>query len=344
MKKVKQTKLRDILRKVGIANVARKMGLSFQSVDAWKKVDGIPQRRVLKLSEVLDEDPLLLQSMVSPITYKVQRVVKTPEALDTVLAAFHGEPYEIKPPLTAKSLSSILTTYGDKTPLMVDTMKKLLRRELTNKQAAERLGISERAVYGLRARYGMKASVYRVKVERPLGPYKLNAIKVPKYIKPIIEGVASKVEVVKKVGVPDRTISRYLAKALNGYTLKQLAHWPQSFRMAFAYEIEHGLPRLVPHWVEKVAKQGWKPPKHVGNLEPVTDWRLITTKRMLFCILNGEMDVKELAELRGADPIILHKLFDMELKHLDLTFSQVIKLSMWHQIAVMDMLRMSGRL
>lgn len=37
------------------------------------------------------------------------------------------------------------------------------------------------------------------------------------------------------------------------------------------------------------------------------------------------------------------KLFDMELKHLDLTFSSVMNMSVWHQEAVADMLRMSGK-
>lgn len=55
------------------------------------------------------------------------------------------------------------------------------------------------------------------------------------------------------------------------------------------------------------------------------------------------LTVQELAQARGGEAIALVKLFGMELKHLDLTFSSVMNMSVWHQGAVADMLRMSGK-
>ena len=55
------------------------------------------------------------------------------------------------------------------------------------------------------------------------------------------------------------------------------------------------------------------------------------------------LTVHELAQARGGEATVLVKLFDMELKHLDMTFSSVMSMSVWHQEAVADMLRMSGK-
>ena len=63
---------------------------------------------------------------------------------------------------------------------------------------------------------------------------------------------------------------------------------------------------------------------------------------MLIAVLIGEFSVKDLAALRGGEPTVLVKLFDMELAHLNLTMSQVLGMSIWHQMCVADMLRMSG--
>ena len=54
----------------------------------------------------------------------------------------------------------------------------------------------------------------------------------------------------------------------------------------------------------------------------------------------GEFSVKDLAALRGGEPTVLVKLFDMVLAHLNLTMSQVLGMSIWHQMCVADMLRM----
>ena len=72
------------------------------------------------------------------------------------------------------------------------------------------------------------------------------------------------------------------------------------------------------------------------------NWREATVKRMLIAVLLGESTVKDLAALRGGEPSVLVKLFDMELAHLNLTMSQALGMSIWHQMCVADMLGMSG--
>ena len=76
-------------------------------------------------------------------------------------------------------------------------------------------------------------------------------------------------------------------------------------------------------------------------LSSVENWREATVKRMLIAVLMGEFSVRDLAALRGGEPAVLVKLFDMELAHLNLTMSQVLSMSIWHQMCVADMLRMS---
>ena len=68
--------------------------------------------------------------------------------------AYRGEPYEIKPPLTAHSLKKTLETYGDRIPLVVVTLKQLLNREIGVADAAKTLGLRVVSVHSLRARYG----------------------------------------------------------------------------------------------------------------------------------------------------------------------------------------------
>lgn len=95
--------------------------------------------------------------------------------------------------------------------------------------------------------------------------------------------------------------------------------------------------------MKKCKEQGWSFGKSRGPLPPVVSWREASVKRMLIAVLTGELTVQELAQARGGEATVLVKLFDMELKHLDLTFSSVMNMSVWHQEAVADMLRMSGK-
>ena len=86
------------------------------------------------------------------------------------------------------------------------------------------------------------------------------------------------------------------------------------FRTAYAHEIAENLPRIVPEWVKKCRTQGWSLRDAQATLPPVTDWRHATTKRMLICILNDEMEVNELASRRGGEALILAKLFDRKVR------------------------------
>ena len=54
---------------------------------------GVPVRRVLKLSEVLDIEPVTLFSLVKPINVKPKRVIKTPECIETLIKAYNGEDF-----------------------------------------------------------------------------------------------------------------------------------------------------------------------------------------------------------------------------------------------------------
>lgn len=341
--KLKQPKLSDLMRKYGISRLAKKMGVSAVAVSTWVKLDTVSQRKALSVAVALDQDPLFIQSFVKPITYETKKIVKDPSAYDTILAAYYGKPYEIKPPMTERSLLQILNKWGDKVPLLIESLRKVITGDLNVKGIAKILGMGTQEAYDLMSRYGVPASKYRVKKQKEPGHYTLVQRKVPKYVKAIIEGTMTRSQVIKETGISSSTIYRYVSEALNGYTLYNLTWWPASFRFAYAHEIDKGLPRLVPHWVKMCNENGWKRIEDFQGLGTIDNWRLVTTRRLLMAVLFGEISVNELAQLRDTEPALLHKLFDRELAHLGLTAKQAFNMSIWHQYAIMDMLRMSEK-
>ena len=59
-------KLGPLIAVKGITEVARLMKVSVRTVRNWLEVDGVPVRRVLKLSEVLDVEPVTLFPWSNP--------------------------------------------------------------------------------------------------------------------------------------------------------------------------------------------------------------------------------------------------------------------------------------
>ena len=114
------------------------MKVSVRTVRNWLEMDGVPVRRVLKLSEVLDIEPVTLFSLVKPINVKPKRVIKTPECIETLIKAYNGEDFTIMAPLTARSLTKTLRYYGDRVPILVDTLLKLHTKDMDVTQAADK--------------------------------------------------------------------------------------------------------------------------------------------------------------------------------------------------------------
>ena len=341
--KLKQPKLADLIRKYGMSKLAKKMGVSAVSVSTWVKLDTVSQRKALSVAVALDQDPMFVQSFVKPITYETKRIVKDPSAYDTILNAYYGKPYEIKPPLTERSLLQILNKWGDKVPLLIESLLKITKNEIKAKDLAQTLNMGVQEAYDLMKRYGVPASKYRVKVKKDIGPYIRIRKTIPKYIKAVIEGTMTRKKAIEEANVSPSTFHRHLSSALNGFTLYNLMSWPGSFRFAYAHEIDKDLPRLVPHWVKMCQQNGWTRIEDFQGLGTIDNWRLVTTRRLLMAVLFGEISVNELAQLRDTEPAILHKLFDRELAHLGLTSKQAFNMSIWHQYAIMDMLRMSEK-
>lgn len=177
---------------------------------------------------------------------------------------------------------------------------------------------------------------------KPLGKYKLSAIKHRELSLKVIAGQVGLLDVTEKHGVAWRTLLRYVQSDLDGLQLRTVQMWSSAFRLALAHEIEHELPKTSLQWVQKCKTQGWGFGKEQKPLPSVENWREATVKRMLIAVLLGELTVKDLAALSGGEPTVLVRLFDMELAHLNLTMSQVLGMSIWHQMCVADMLRMSG--
>lgn len=149
----KGSRLGPFIAKVGITETARQLGLSVSTVRRWIESDAVPWAHIPKLARIVDEDIPTLLPLGGVVKAQPKRLKKTPEALDTLEKAYRGEPYEIKPPLTAVSLNKTLKIYGDRVPLLVATLKAFINREMTVKQATEALGIKDVTLHQLRGRY-----------------------------------------------------------------------------------------------------------------------------------------------------------------------------------------------
>lgn len=208
-------------------------------------------------------------------------------------------------------------------------------------KAAEVLGITKQSVHGLRARYGLKPGIQKKKT-KPLGRYKQNAVKNREVSLAVISGRMFVTEAVKKYVVALRSLHRYIKADLVDFGLNELSHWPGSLRMALANEVEHDLDRISVRWFNLYKHSGWSQ-ANIKPLQPISDWRHVTVRRLLVTALIDGTSLKDIADARGGEPEVIRRLFDSELAHLGTNFSQLSQMSVFHQLAAAELLQMSGR-
>jgi ParB-like chromosome segregation protein Spo0J len=324
------SKLSDYTHKP--SEVARKLGLSVTAIGNWIKHNAVPPKRVIALANALDVEIHELLIFAERKSTPVKTLKKERSDLDALLAAYEGRPYTSALPDSA--IKTILTHWGDRLPLMVETLKALDARALSPKDAAERLGLGLSTVHNLRRRYGMAPGSIKAKPKAD-GRYKLTAKKARPVALDIIKGRMSVVKAAETSGISKRTLHRYVERVLRPQTLNEISAWSPSFRSALAWEIDKKMPRHAVAWRKWAESRHLLLTKTQKRSMPVKSWREASLRRMLIAYLNGEISLEELAQERGGDAAVIEGLFRAELARMNM---EPLTLSLHHQAAVAEIL------
>jgi hypothetical protein len=325
-----EKRVSDFIKKP--ADTARKMGVSVTAVGNWVKRNAIPPKRVIQLANALDVEIHELLPFAQHASEPVKTLRKTREDLDALLAAYEGR--ECQCSLPESAMRTILTHWGERLPLMVDTLKRLDDKEISIAQAMETLGVARGTLMNLRARYGI-APGPRKAAKKPEGPYKQTTKKARRLAIEVIAGRKTAVGASETGEVSLRTLHRHIEDLLRPQTLNEISHWSRSFRAALAWEVEKGLPRHSVEWRKWAEDRNLALKKKMPKLAVVTNWREATFRRMLIAFLSGEMTLEERALARGGEQSVLMDRFRVELAQMGM---DPLKLSYHHQAAVAEII------
>lgn len=262
----------------------------------------------------------------------VKTLQKQRSDLDALLSAYKGRPYTSTLPDSA--IKTILTHWGDRLPLMVETLRALDDHQLGPKDATERLGVSLSTVHNLRRRYGLAPGPLKAKPKTE-GRYKLTAKRAQPLTLDIINGRMSVVKAAEVSGISKRTLHRYVEEVLRPQTLNEISAWSPSFRSALAWEIDKKTTRHSVAWRKWAEARNLLLTKNPKRLMPVKDWRTAPMRRMLIAYLNDELSLEEMAHARGGEAAVLEGLFRAELARMNM---DPMSLSLYHQAAVAEIL------
>lgn len=312
------------------AETARKMGVSATAVGNWIKRNAVPPKRIIHLANALDVEIGELLPFAQHASEPVKTLKKTRSDLDTLLAAYEGREYTSALPDSA--IKTILTHWGDRLPLMVNTLKRLDDKEITIAQAMETLGVARGTLMNLRARYGT-APGPRKAAKKPEGPYKQTTRKARMLALEVIAGRKTAVGASETGEVSLRTLHRHVDALIAPLKQNEISHWSRSFRAALAWEVERGAIKYSLAWRKWAEDRNLVLKKKPTRLPAVKNWREATFRRMLVAYLSGEMTLEELATARGGDEAVLMDRFKIELAQLGM---DPLKLSYHHQAAVAE--------
>ena len=311
--------LKDII--TNKAALARALGMAESTVWNWVNLNAIPPRHVIKVANALDVEihvllPFAERKSAPPRVFK-----KNISDLDALLAAYRGEPYVGRLPEHAAKL--VLVTWGDRFPLLYDTLTALSKGEITSKEAQERLGVAKSTLAGLRRRYGVVLPA-AVKVKKPLGRYKEMASRRKDPVLGVISGRMSVVEAAQKHEISLRTLHRYIAEVLEPRKLNEISHWSRNFRAALAWEIDHAGfastngASTPEKWRQWTSSRALILPKRPVWPKVGEDLHKVSLRRLLILWLLDEMSLEEIAVRRGGPETVLEELFRGELRQMDM--------------------------
>lgn len=340
-------KLNALIESKGIAALAREMSVAVNTVRAWRDRGYVPASRLVDFCNALDID-LDLNLSIRPDNARqsAKTVVKPPETLATLVEVQRGNlSIEEASEQLGVSETALTVAYAQNEHrlfLLYSTLTAFSEGCIDATQAAKALDVTKTQVYYLMRTYGVP------KPKRESKPKKVGRttkIK-PSYEKLALDVIAGRTNAKRAAEdhpeIALRSLHRYVKRYLQDLSLTELAHWPKSFRIALAQELEQGSPKLVEKWVEFANKHGLVLEKRVRRLPEVKNWREVDAKRMLVAVLQGEATLQEIAQLRRGSEIALRDMFNGVLKSLGVRYAEVAGLPVVHQMALGDLLIMLG--
>lgn len=320
--------LKDLIP--NISKVAREVGVSATTVRNWMELNAIPPKRVIAVANALDVEIPELLEFAKRATKPPQIVQKTENDIDTLLAAYEGRPYTSN--LSPRSIRNVLERWGQRLPLLCQTLKDLRDRKISVQEASDRLQITKSAVNNLRVRYGI-APGRRKADPKPLGPTKRTAKIAVKHCLDVIAGRKTARKASLDSGIPLRTLHRHIEPLLDGLSLNEISHWSPSFRLALAWETEKKHVRETVRWRKWAQDRGIVLSRKQTWPNPPKSWREAPMRRLLACWLAEELSLEELAVARGGEPSVLEGLFKAELDRMGMN---PLGLSIHHRTAVAE--------
>ena len=316
--------LRDLVKNQ--AALARDVGVSTQTVRNWLELNAIPPRRIIDVANALGVE----LTELLPFAQKTYKPVSTkPKTLDDLRLILEGNHDPNDP-----SAQRIKGTWGERLPLLYETLVRLQAKKITIKEAAEILGITKSAIHNIRKRYGTAPGSLKA-AKKPEGRYALTAKEARKLALDVIAGRKTARSAAQGAKISLRTLHRHIEDALRPLYLNEISHWSKNFRLALAYEIEKNLPKHSPMW------RKWAEERHLLlKKSPVwpkspKNWREVSIRRVIIAILSGEHTVTELAAMRGGEPHILMEHVERELRQMDMP---ALSLTIHHQAAAAEII------
>lgn len=316
--------LRDLVKNQ--AALARDVGVSVQTVRNWLDLNAIPPRRVIAVANALDVE----LTELLPFAQKTYKPVRTkPKTLDDLRAVLEGN-YDPDDP----SAQRIKGTWGDRIPLLYQTLTRLQNKEITVTEAAEILGITKGAVHNIRKRYGTAPGPIKG-ARRPEGRYKLGAKEARKLTLDVIAGRKSARSAAETARISLRTLHRHIEDVLRPLYLNEISHWSKNFRLALAYEIEKNLPKYSEMWRKWAEERHLLLKKAPSWPKSPANWREVSIRRVIIAILTGEHTVTDLGAMRGGGAHILVEHVERELRQMGVP---ALSLTIHHQAAAAEII------
>lgn len=323
-------------QKIPRTRVAKALGVSVQTVKTWVDLNAIPPKHVAKLAVLYQLAPWDIFPYTKTTYKPVEAAPKTIRDLHALNNAYYGRDYETS--LSSHAVRKALETWGDRFPLMYETLCLLYEKKIGPTEAAQRMSCSVSTINGLRKRYGIAPGKQKPS-KKPLKKKDKTAKEVEKWSHEVISGRKSVATASKEVSISLRTLHRHIASMLRPLTLNEISHWSLNFRTALSQDLARGAGFRVARWREWVDARGYalkKAPKWPKLPLDREAWRKLGARQIAVQVLSGQASLEEAASSRGGSQVVLEDMIRTQTGPIGV--ASPLSLSVAHQAALAEIL------